>query len=83
MNPPPHIIAALERYRDNRLPTGSFLRAVIANDLLRAIQCADSQSLEAIGPIVYWAKDHLPEESKGNYARIKAWLEKAETDRDE
>jgi hypothetical protein len=56
---PPDIVESLEAYQQEGRPTGDFLRAVIANDLMEAFGRADEHNLKALPHIVAWAYQHL------------------------
>ena len=71
---PPALLEGLVRYRDNRIATGGFLRAVLANDLNGAIFRADDESLGAIPSLVRWIREELPIESWGTVERVNLWL---------
>lgn len=49
---PPHLHEGLVRWVEFGIPPGSFLRSVIANDLLGAVSRADDHSLAALPAIV-------------------------------
>ena len=71
---PPTLLEGLVRYRDNRIATGGFLRAVLANDLSDAVFRADDESLGAIGQLVRWIREELPVEAWGTRERVDLWL---------
>ena len=71
---PPAVRYALVRYKDWRIPTGSFCRAVISNDLIAAVQRADSHSLEALPHIASWAYTELPNDAWGSYEKFQEWV---------
>ena len=73
---PPQIMAALLRYKDSHLNTGSFLRAVISNDLISAVQKADSESLKSLPLIASWAYTELPADAWGSYEAFQKWVER-------
>ena len=75
-NIPPHIMEALERYKNSHLNAGSFLRAVISNDLVSAVQKADSESLKSLPQIAIWAYTELPAEAWGSYEKFQKWTER-------
>lgn len=51
---PPDIVESLTAYMQQRRPTGDFLRAVIANDLMEAFARADADNLAALPHIAAW-----------------------------
>ena len=80
---PPKVLNALVRYKDWRLPTGSFCRAVIANDLITAVQRADAYSLKALPHVAAWAYTELPSDAWGSYEKFQEWLPPPITPKDE
>ncbi len=75
---PPHLVAALQRYAEHRIPTGSFLRAVLENDLSGAVARADEESLRALPNIVSYVHWELPGPCWGSPATVSEWLAAAE-----
>lgn len=71
---PPLALEALERYRDHHIPTGSFLQAVLENNLLEAINRADPDSLQALPAICRFVHHQLPLLSHGSPAKVTAWI---------
>lgn len=72
---PPYMIDGLTGYFVDRIPPGSFLQAVLENDLMRALGRADSTNircLEAYGRFLY---NHAPAGSYGSHEKVNAWLE--------
>ena len=57
------------------LPTGSFLRAVLENDLMRAVGHADPESLAALKAICQFIYHELPGSCHGNPVKVQHWLE--------
>jgi len=74
---PEKTIGALTRYRDDRVPGGGFLHAVLANDLAAAFARADSDNLQALGTIINWLNWELPASSWGSYRAVEDWLNEA------
>ena len=64
----------LDRYDKDRIPTGGFLRAVLANDLLDAIARGDTENLRDLCEIVCYISVELPVESYGSYKAVAEWL---------
>ena len=71
---PPMLLEGLERYRDQRIPTGSFLRAVLENNLKEAVGRADTHSQLALCAITSWCYNNLPSNSWGSPEKVTAWL---------
>lgn len=58
---PPHTFDSMYRYYRHRIPTSSFLTAVIKNDALGAAHCADNENRKALGDIILfnsWASNY-------------------------
>jgi hypothetical protein len=73
---PENIVAGLLNYRDFRLPTGGFLRAVLSNDLRTAVALGDPQSLAHLRDIVAWLYDAMPAAAWGSASAMADWLGK-------
>jgi len=65
---------SLERYVKYRIPTGGFLRAVLTNDLMCAIETADEDNLRDIREICMYITNNLPVACYGSEDAVKAWL---------
>ena len=76
-------IDTLKRYTDNRLATGSFLRAVLANDLFEAVARADEMNMQTIPLIVKYIYNELPGGCWGSYEAVDAYLASEEMYEDE
>lgn len=73
-NIPATILEALYAYVEHRQQPGHFLNAVLSNNLLEAVQRADSQSQAALREIVEFVYNNLPSNSYGSYRAVSAWL---------
>ena len=75
----PHLtIESLDRYLQDRIPTGSFLHAVLSNDLRESFGRADSFNTAALGEIVklcYW---DIPGCAWGSPEDVRSWLAQEE-----
>ncbi len=68
------IIEGLDSYLQDRIPTGSFLRAVLSNDLRESFNQADLFSRAVLGEIVklcYW---DIPGGAWGSPEAVRSWL---------
>ena len=74
MGIPELTVSALERYINDRIPTGGFLDAVLRNDLFGAISRADEFNSRSLPEIVKFIYNNLPGNSWGDSERIKSWL---------
>lgn len=66
---------ALERYVRYRIPTGSFLRAVLENSLSESVALADEENERDLHEICRYIYDYLPVESHGSPEIVKEWLQ--------
>lgn len=73
-NIPRALQGGIRRYLENRICPGSFLSAVIKNDLSSAIARADLNSLRELKNIVQWLYWNAPSVSWGSPEKMKAWL---------
>ena len=72
-NIPEHTKGALERYVNQRFFPGSFLTAVLTNNLIGAICYADRENEAALRDIVAFAYNRLPQECCGSEDKVYAW----------
>lgn len=73
---PEHMIGGLRRYIEEGVPPGSFLTAVLTNDLRGAYERADEINSAAIGDYVRFLYSYGPSECWGSRARFDAWCER-------
>lgn len=73
---PERLRPGLARYVSTGGRMGSFLEAVIANDLHEAISRADDDSLAAIKPIVQFLYNNTPGGCWGSKERVATWRAK-------
>lgn len=70
---PVHLRAGMERWVEHGIPPGTFLKAVLENNLVTALATADGDSrlaLDRIAQFVHWG---LPHDCHGSRDRCKAW----------
>lgn len=67
-------IESLDRYRLHKIPTGSFLRAVLENDLTEALSRADAESLENLKEIHMYIYNRLPSDIWGSRSAVVGHL---------
>lgn len=65
---------SLDRYVNHRIETGSFMRAVLENDLFEAINRGDKDSLEALPNIVRYIYNNVRSDCYGSPQRVREWL---------
>ena len=64
----------LWRYYNRHCPTGSFLEAVISNDLREACALADDKNLWILPVIVAWLYNKAPSGCWGSSEKYEAWV---------
>ena len=64
----------LDRYANDRVPTGDFLRAVLENNLMEAIARADTENLRDLFEICSYVYNHIPSACHGSQAKVRNWL---------
>jgi len=65
---------ALMRYIDGHMPTGSFLRAVLCNDLTWAVLHADEENFSSLLHIVRWLHNEAPSAAWGSREAYISWI---------
>ena len=70
----PRIQAAIERYVRDRIKPGSFLTAVLENDLQYAIACGDDESIRNLKDIVTEVYCRQPPDCCGSRQAVEDWL---------
>lgn len=64
----------LQRYFEHRIAPGSFLLAVLKNNLSESYNHCDSESLELILPLLRFLWNECPAIAWGNTERVERWL---------
>ena len=72
---PKGIKYSLEEYFDRRRPTGSFLHAVLCNDLMNACSRADCYNIVLLPAIMSYIYNNLPVNCYGSPKIVKEWLD--------
>jgi hypothetical protein len=70
------IVESLDRYVKDRIPTGSFLRAVLENDLREAFGRADDRNIRDMFHIVSYCYNKLPGNCWGSKEVVQGWLDR-------
>jgi hypothetical protein len=70
---PESILRGLRNYRDEHLPTGGFLYAVLTNDLKEAYNAADPHSLYSLPAIIKYVYSEIPREAVGSPEKYNKW----------
>ena len=66
---------AIDMYAERRIPPGSFVEAVLCNNLIEALGRADDDNLRDIYEIVKYCYWKIPGNCWGSPQKVKAWLE--------
>jgi len=69
-----YTLPAMENYLMHGFHPGSFLMAVLKNDLAAAVVRADTTNFANLGNIVKWMVYHAPIDSWGDHRRVTAWI---------
>ena len=72
---PEYMRSGLEDYIDNKTPGGSFLSAVISNDLCGAVACADENNMRNLPAYANFLHNYAPYDCWGSLEKMNAWLE--------
>jgi len=71
---PRQTIQSIQNYADRHYAVGSFLEAVIVNDLRTAICSADPFNLYALPAIVKMVHNTIPHTARGDQKKYDAWI---------
>jgi hypothetical protein len=71
---PEHLRGGLMRYVENGIPPGSFLTAVVSNDLFEAMGRADEISRLNLLQVIRWLYNNAPRACYGSAGQVRAWL---------
>lgn len=74
-NAPPLTLQSIDRYAKGRIPPGSFLIAVLENDLRMAMGRADRRNREALWDVVRYCVNEIPSSCWGSPELVNQWLE--------
>lgn len=75
-NCPENLQGGLQRYFEERLATGSFLRAVLENNLVQTYQKADESNIQADSmlKLLRWLYNEAPSLAWGSEEKVAKWL---------
>jgi hypothetical protein len=73
-NIPMHTRGALERYVVNGYEPGSFLMAVLTNDLMGAVGRADDMNRYALFDICLWLYNEAPSNCHGSFETVVEYI---------
>lgn len=71
---PEHVRGGLKRYIEDCVEPGSFLVAVLSNDLFGAFGKADIKNRYDMFEIVSWIYNNAPNNCHGSRDIVRAWL---------
>lgn len=71
---PEHMRGGMQRYIENRIEPGSFLKAVLCNDLMEAMGWADDINRHRVFGICMWLYNYAPPACYGSPENVRAWL---------
>ena len=74
MRIPEHMREPLSAYISNHRPTGSFLKAVLCNDLFEAVGKADADNILNIPAFTNYIYNKAPSECWGSLEKYNAWI---------
>ena len=73
---PHHLIPGLARYLVGGIAPGSFLRAVLENDLTDTVLSADASSLSSLRELIHYLLEFAPAAAWGSPGLVEMWIEK-------
>lgn len=79
---PDRMMVGLRAWIEEGRPTGSFLKAVLRNDLREACALADDENLANLPAYVGYLHNEAPSLCHGSPERVKEWFEKHEKERE-
>ncbi|KKL27562.1 hypothetical protein LCGC14_2383940 [marine sediment metagenome] len=65
----------IDMYVDQGIPTGSFMHAVLANDLMEAFNRADEQNQNNLQSICSYIQNYIPMQCHGSYKKVAKWIQ--------
>lgn len=72
---PEYMVGGITRYLENGIDPGSFLSAVICNDLSGAVRCADNQNIHLLPEYVRFFYWEVPSDAWGSPEKMEAWMQ--------
>ena len=68
------VLDSLDRYVNDKIPTGGFLEAVLCNNLMEAVGRADDDNLRNLYTICMYVRWEIPHNCHGSPEKVRAWL---------
>lgn len=81
-NIPYDIKSSLDRYVNDGIETGSFLRAVLENNLIDSVGKADYQNSKILPEICSYVYNYLPSNCWGSKEKVNKWLKRKREERE-
>ena len=63
-------------FRDEGIPPGDFLRAVLENNLMEAFSRADGENTRDMAEIMEFVYNDMPVDCHGSREKVNAWLDR-------
>jgi hypothetical protein len=79
---PEHMVEGLDLYINRGIEPGSFLMAVLCNDLMEACARADHVNIHALPAYCGYLYNEAPPQCFGSYAKVAAWIEAKRAERE-
>lgn len=73
---PDHMLDSLQNYVEKHIPVGSFLEAVICNNLREAVAQADDDNLKNLPAFVSYLYNKAPASCWGSLESYKNWIKR-------
>jgi hypothetical protein len=77
---PEHILPGLARYLARGVVPGSFMEAMLTNDLRGVMQCADDQNMRALPAIWSFLYNSIPSSAWGSPDNMHKWVESKDSE---
>ncbi len=72
---PNHMQDGMRRYIEKGIPPGSFLEAVLSNDLMGALAKADATNQYALPAYGRYIYNNVPSACHGSSEKVDAWID--------
>lgn len=71
---PEHMVEGLDLYINHGIEPGSFLMAVLCNDLMESCARADHVNIHALPAFCGYLYNHAPPQCYGSRQKVQAWI---------